>query len=103
MIEEVRENKKQIFVSQYKAFIARPKEDITDVFERFNKLVSELQSHGKIYINKAPNIKFLLTFPNHLVSGVNYIRDIDLNSTSYDVLYGIEKTHELELVQKRAI
>ena len=36
--EEVKENKKHILVSQYEAFMAQPKEDITEVFERFHKL-----------------------------------------------------------------
>lgn len=50
--EEVRNNKKQILVSQYEAFMANPKEGITEEIERFNKLTNELQLHEKIYINK---------------------------------------------------
>lgn len=49
------------------------------------------------------NIKFLLTVPNLLESRVNSLRDRGLNRITYDVLYGILKTHELELVQKRDI
>lgn len=37
------------------------------------------------------------------MSRVNLLRDKDLNRTSYDVLYGILKTHELKFIQNRAI
>lgn len=60
--EEVRENKKQILVCQYETFMAKPKEGIIKVFERFNKLISELQLQGKIYNNKKLNIRFLCQF-----------------------------------------
>lgn len=62
---EVRDNKRQILVFHYEAFMTRPKERIIEIFKRFNKVISELQLHGKIYNNKL-NIKFFLTVPNHL-------------------------------------
>ena len=46
--EEVRENQKQILVSQYEAFMANQGEELTIMFERFSKLLSELQSMGSI-------------------------------------------------------
>ena len=101
--EEVRENKKQILVTQYEAFMAQPKESITDMFERFHRLVTELLMNGKDYSTKELNMKFLLSTPNHLEQRVISLRDRDLNKVTYDVLYGILKTHELELLQKRAI
>ena len=101
--EEVRENKKQILVTQYEAFMAQPKESVTDMFERFHRLVTELLMNGKDYSTKELNMKFLLSAPNHLEQRVISLRDRDLNKVTYDVLYGILKTHELELLQKRAI
>ena len=82
--------------------MAQPKEGITEVFERFHMFVNELQLNGKTYSTKELNMKFLLTVPNHLEPRVNALRERDLSKISYDVLYGVLKTHELELIQKRA-
>ncbi|KAL8135691.1 hypothetical protein AgCh_010355 [Apium graveolens] len=46
-IEEVRSNQRRILISLYKDFMAKPKESITKVFERFNKLINNLQLHDK--------------------------------------------------------
>ncbi|XP_074355805.1 uncharacterized protein LOC141695460 [Apium graveolens] len=40
--EEVRSNQRKILVSQYEGFMAKPKEDINEVFERLNKLINDL-------------------------------------------------------------
>ena len=101
--EEVRENRRQIMVTQYEAFMAQPKESVTEMFERFHKLVTELQMNGKVYNTKELNLKFLLSAPNHLEQRVISLRERDLNKISYDVLCSVLKTHELELLQKRAI
>ena len=45
--EEVKENRRQILVTQYEAFMAQPRESITEMFERFHKLVTELQMNEK--------------------------------------------------------
>lgn len=41
--EEVRENQRHILISQYEAFTYKPNEGITENFERFNKLINDLQ------------------------------------------------------------
>ena len=64
--EEVRSNQRRILISQYEGFMAMPKESITDVFERFNKLINDLQFHDKYYEAGEVNLKFLLTLPDHL-------------------------------------
>ena len=64
--EEVRSNQRRILISQYEGFMAKPKESIIDVFERFNKLINDLQLHDKYYEAKEVNLKFLLTLPDHL-------------------------------------
>ena len=72
--KEVRENQKQILVSQYEAFMENQGEELTTMFERFRKLLGELQLHGKFYDKKEVNLKLLLTLPNHLESRVTAIR-----------------------------
>ncbi|KAK1373504.1 hypothetical protein POM88_029697 [Heracleum sosnowskyi] len=102
--EEVKGNQRQILISQYEAFMAKPGEDLTSMFERFSKLLTELQIHGKYYDRKELNVKFLLTLPDHLEHKTTAIREgRDLNNITFETLYGILKSYELELFQKRAI
>ncbi|KAK1366507.1 hypothetical protein POM88_042068 [Heracleum sosnowskyi] len=102
--EEVKGNQRQILISQYEAFMAKPGEDLTSMFERFSKLLTELQIHGKYYDRKELNVKFLLTLPDHLEHKTTAIREgRDLNNITFETLYGILKSYKLELFQKRAI
>lgn len=84
--------------------MAKRGEELTNMFERFSKLIAELQIHGKFYDRKEINIKFLLTLPEHLEHKVTTIREgRNLNEVSLETLYGVLKSYELELFQKRAI
>ena len=40
--KDVRSNQRRILVSKYEYFMEKPKEVITEVFERFNKLINDL-------------------------------------------------------------
>ena len=72
-------------------------EELTIMFERFSKLLGELQLHGKYYDKKEVNLKFLLTLPNHLESRVTTIREgRNLNNVSLETLSGVPKSYELE-------
>ncbi|KAK1355940.1 hypothetical protein POM88_049196 [Heracleum sosnowskyi] len=102
--EEVKDNQRQILISQYEAFMEKSGEDLTTMFERFNKLMTELQIHGKYYDRKELNVKFPLTLPEHLEHKVIAIREgRNLNNISLETLYGVLKSYELEFFQKRAI
>ena len=79
----MRENQKQILVSLYEALMAKPGEELTIMFERFNK----------IYNRKEVNLKFLLTLPDHLERRVTDTREaINLNNVSLKTLYGALKS-----------
>ncbi|KAL8119956.1 hypothetical protein AgCh_017183 [Apium graveolens] len=73
-IEEVRSNPSRIMVSQYEGFMEKSKEGITEVFERFNKLINDLQ-HDKYYEAEEVNLKFLLALPNHIEQKISAIRE----------------------------
>ncbi|KAK1388300.1 hypothetical protein POM88_016478 [Heracleum sosnowskyi] len=88
---EVRKNKKQILVSQSEAFMAQPKEGITEVFERFNKLINELKLYDKHCKTEEINMKFLLTLPDHLEPRISSLKERDLTKIGFDVLYGVLK------------
>ena len=81
----MRENKRKILVSQYEAFMAQSKEGIIEVFERFHKLVNDLQLSGKFYTKKELNMMFLLTVPTHLKGRVSSLRERDMNKISYNI------------------
>ncbi|KAL8126061.1 hypothetical protein AgCh_013373 [Apium graveolens] len=102
--EEVRSNQRRILISQYEGFMAKPKESITEVFERFNKLINDLQPHDKYYGAEEMNLKFFLTLSDHLEQKISAIREgRDLSRITLEVLYGILKTYELEKIQRKSL
>lgn len=62
-------------VSQYETFMSKPNEEITEVFERFDKLFNDFQQDDKYYEVKEINMEFLLTLPKHLEHKVSAIRE----------------------------
>ncbi|KAK1372236.1 hypothetical protein POM88_028429 [Heracleum sosnowskyi] len=95
--EEVKENKMEILTSSYEHFRSNPGEGISEVFERYNKLINDLNLHGKHYNIKEINKKFPLTLPSHLEHRISAIREErDLGEISLERLYGVLKTYELE-------
>ncbi|KAK1360632.1 hypothetical protein POM88_045106 [Heracleum sosnowskyi] len=102
--EEVREKKMEILTSSYEHFKSNPGEGISDVFERYNKLINDLNLHGKHYTIKEINKKFLLTLPSHLQHRILAIREArNLGEISLERLYGVLKTYELEQIQQKEI
>ena len=84
--------------------MAKSNEGLTEVFERFNKLLNYLQLHGKYYEKKEINLKFLLTLPYPLEHKVSTIREgRDMGKVTLEIIYGVLETYELELFRKRAI
>ena len=101
---EVKENRLDILTSQYEAFKSLPGENISQVFERYNKLLNDLNLHGKIYSSRELNRKFMLTLPSHLEHKISSIRERDdINEMSIERLYGKLKTHEMEQEQRQII
>ncbi|KAK1392926.1 hypothetical protein POM88_011982 [Heracleum sosnowskyi] len=102
--EEVRENKLEIHTSSYEHFRSNPGEGISEVFERYNKLINDLNLNGKYYTIKEINKKFLLTLPIHLEHKISAIREArDLGEISVERLYGVLKTYELEQIQQNEL
>ncbi|KAK1369670.1 hypothetical protein POM88_035762 [Heracleum sosnowskyi] len=98
--EEVRENRMEILISEYEHFKSNPGEGISEVFERYNKLINDLNLHGKYYTIREINKKFFLTLPTHLEHRISAIREArDLSDISLERLYGILKTYKLEQIQ----
>ena len=103
-IEEVKGNILEILTSEYEHFKSTSDEGISEVFERYNKLINKLNLHGKFYTQKEINMKFLLTLPSHLEHKITAIRESrDMNEVSLERLYGVLKTYELEPIQQKEI
>ena len=101
---EVKENRLDILTSQYEAFKYLPGENISQVFERYNKLLNDLNLHGKLYSSREVKRKFMLTLPSHLEHKISSIRERDdINEMSIERLYGKLKTHEMEQEQRQII
>ena len=103
-IKEVRENRLEILTSEYEHFKSTSGEGISEVFERYNKLINKLNLQGNFYTQKEINRKFLLTLPTHLEHRITAIRESrDMNEVSLERLYGVLKTYELEQIQQKEI
>ena len=69
---------------------------------RFLTLMNELAFVGQIYINEDSNTKFLRTLPEEWDVQTSIIRHgNDLEKVSLDELYGMLKTHDMELQQRK--
>ena len=102
--QEVRENRLEILTSEYEHFKSTSGEGISEVFERFNKLINKLNLQGKFYTQKEINRKIILTLPTHLEHRITAIRESrDMNEVSLERLYGVLKTYELEQIQQKEI
>lgn len=84
--------------------MSKPNKGITKVFEGFNKLINDLLLHGKYYEVKEINIKFMLTLADHLEHKVATIMEgRNLYKLTLETMYGILKTYELTLFQKKYV
>ena len=98
------ENRLEILTSEYEHFKSTLGEGISEVFERYNKLINKLNLQGKFYTHKEINRKFLLTLSTHLEHRITAIRESrDMNEVSLERLYGVLKTYELEQIQQKEI
>ena len=102
--QEVRENRPEILTSEYEHFKSTSGEGLSEVFERYNKVINKLNLHGEFYTQKEINIKFLLALPTHLEHRITAIRESrDMNEVSLERLYGVLNTYELEQIQQKEI
>ncbi|GAB2248881.1 hypothetical protein Droror1_Dr00012240, partial [Drosera rotundifolia] len=52
-----------LFEHQFKTFEAKPGEELTEMFERFNILLIYLRMYGKVYDLEDSNLKFIKSLP----------------------------------------
>ena len=99
--DAIKRNRKNILTQEYEHFDSKPEESLTDVYDRFVKLLNDLSMVDKEYDLEDSNLKFLLSLPERWDLKVTTIRDnYDLTQTTLDELHGLLKTHELEMDQR---
>ncbi|KAK1383847.1 hypothetical protein POM88_021582 [Heracleum sosnowskyi] len=97
----IKKNRKTILTQEYEHFDSRPGESLTETYDRFCKLLNDLSLVDKEYELEESNLKFLLSLPERWDLKATTIRDnYDLAETDLDEIYGLLKTHELEIEQR---
>ncbi|KAK1394494.1 hypothetical protein POM88_013550 [Heracleum sosnowskyi] len=89
---------------EYEHFDSRANETLTETYDRFCKLLNDLSLVDKEYDLEESNLKFLLSLPERWDLKTTTIRDnYELAETELDEIYGLLKTHELEIEQRNRI
>ncbi|KAK1351389.1 hypothetical protein POM88_054394 [Heracleum sosnowskyi] len=97
----IKKNRKTILTQEYEHFDSRTNETLTETYDRFCKLLNDLSLVDKEYELEESNLKFLLSLPEKWDLKATTIRDnYDLADTDLDEIYGLLKTHELEIEQR---
>ncbi|KAL8090857.1 hypothetical protein AgCh_040067 [Apium graveolens] len=97
----IKKNMRTILIQEYEHFDSRDIESLIEIYDRFQKLLNDLSLVNKEYDLEDSNLKFLLALPEKWDFKVTSIRDnYQLDKTPLDEIYGVLKTHELEMEQR---
>ncbi|KAK1382695.1 hypothetical protein POM88_020430 [Heracleum sosnowskyi] len=98
----VKKNRRALLIQEYEQFDARPDESLTDLYDRFLTLLNSLSLVDKEYETEDSNTKFLRALPEEWDTQTSIIRhQYDLNTVSLDEVYGMLRTHDLEVQQRK--
>ncbi|KAL8115142.1 hypothetical protein AgCh_021824 [Apium graveolens] len=99
--DAIKKNRRTILTQEYEHFDSKADESLTDLYDRFVKLLNDLSLVDKEYDLEDSNLKFLLALPENWDLKSTTIRDnYDLTETTLDEIYGMLKTYELEMDQR---
>ncbi|GJY10197.1 putative ribonuclease H-like domain-containing protein [Tanacetum coccineum] len=89
---------KTILKQQYKNFAASRSERLDKTYDRFQKLISQLEIHGEVISQEYANLKLLKSLPSAWNNIALIIRNkSDLDTISMDDLYNNLKVYEAEI------
>ncbi|KAK1359569.1 hypothetical protein POM88_044043 [Heracleum sosnowskyi] len=98
----VKKNRRALLIQEYEQFDARPDESLTDMYDRFLTLLNNLSLVGKEYVYEDSNTKFMRALPEEWDTQTSIIRhQYDLNTVSLDEVYGMLRTYDLEVQQRK--
>ncbi|KAD2393219.1 hypothetical protein E3N88_40196 [Mikania micrantha] len=102
--DEVLANTREILAQQYETFSHRKGESLTQQFERFSCLISELKMVKQEYTNSQMNNRFLISLPEGWDTYTIVLRsNANLENLSLTQLHGKLLTFEREVEQKRKL
>ncbi|XP_074356141.1 uncharacterized protein LOC141695828 [Apium graveolens] len=100
----IKNNRRVVLVLEYEQFYDKADESIIDIYYRFLTLLNDLSLVGKEYDREDSNTKFLRDLPEEWDTQASIIRhQYDLDLLTLDEVYGMLKTHDLEIQQKKNI
>ncbi|GJS13987.1 ribonuclease H-like domain-containing protein [Tanacetum coccineum] len=96
--KESKKMHKTILKQQYENFTASRSEGLDKTYDRFQKLISQLEIHGEVISQEDANLKLLRSLPSSwnniaLIMG----KKSDVDTLSMDVLYNNLKVYESEI------
>ncbi|GJZ07847.1 hypothetical protein Tco_0542130 [Tanacetum coccineum] len=96
--KESKKMKKTILKQQYKNFTASRSERLDKIYNRFQKLISQLEIQGEVISQEDENLKLLRSLPSAWNNIALIMRNIpDLDELSMDDLYNNLKVYEAEI------
>ncbi|KAL8088649.1 hypothetical protein AgCh_038434 [Apium graveolens] len=103
-ITVIKKNMRTILTQEYEYFDSKDNVSLTEIYDRFQKLMNDLSLADKEYDLENSNLKFLLVLPEKWDYKVTSIRDnYQLDITPLDEIYGVLKSYELEMEQRSKI
>ncbi|GJS61963.1 hypothetical protein Tco_0656747 [Tanacetum coccineum] len=89
---------KTILKQQYENFTASRSEELDKTYDRFQKLISQLEIHGEVISQEDANLKLLRSLPSAWNNIALIMRNkSDLDTLSMDDLYNNLKVYEAEI------
>ncbi|GKC85257.1 hypothetical protein Tco_1140974 [Tanacetum coccineum] len=96
--KESKKIQKTILKQQYKNFTASRSEGLDKTYDRFQKLISQLEIHGEVISQEDANLKLLRSLPSAWNNITLIMRNkSDLDTMSMDDLYNNLKVYEAEI------
>ncbi|KAL8092285.1 hypothetical protein AgCh_034541 [Apium graveolens] len=97
----IKKNRRTILTQEYEHFDSKADESLTDLYDKFIKLLNDLSLVDKEYDLEDSNLKFLLALPESWDLKSTTIRDnYALDETTLDEIYGMLETYEFEMDQR---
>ncbi|GJU57842.1 ribonuclease H-like domain-containing protein [Tanacetum coccineum] len=89
---------KTILKQQYENFVASSSEGLDKTYDRFQKLISQLEIHGDVISQEDANLKLLRSLPSAWNNIALIMRNkSDLDTLSMDDLYNNQKVYESKI------
>ncbi|GJW18980.1 ribonuclease H-like domain-containing protein, partial [Tanacetum coccineum] len=94
--KESKKMQKTILKQNYENFIASSREGLDKTYDRFQKLISQLEIHGDVISQEDANMKLLRSLPSAW-NNIALIMKSDIDTLSMDDLYNNLKVYESEI------